>query len=75
MYSHPLTDCFVVSQHLSVSRKVGRLKLGLNPAQLYVRLSIIPLSQQANHIRLEIIKHYVVTFVCLYFCPTRYQSA
>ena len=43
------TDCFIVSQLFSVSRRVGRLKLGLKPAQLYIRLSIIPLSQQVNH--------------------------
>ena len=49
-YRHPQTDCFVVSQLFSVARHVRRLKLGLKPAQLYVRLSIILLSQQANHV-------------------------
>ena len=32
-YSHPQTDCFVISQLISVA---GRIKLGLEPAQLYV---------------------------------------
>ena len=45
IYCHPQTDCFVVSQLFSMARYVGRLKLGSKPAQLYVRLSIIPLSQ------------------------------
>ena len=72
--SHPKTECFVVSQLFSVTRHVGRLKLGLKPAPLYVRLSIILHSLQANHISLVIIRHYVVTFVCLHFCLTRYQS-
>ena len=49
----------------------GRFKLGSKPAQLYVRLCIILLSQKANHISSGIIKHYVVAFVCLYFIPYR----
>ena len=69
------TDCFVVSQLFSVARHIGLLKLGSKPTQFYVRLSIIPLSQQANHIRLGIIRHYVVAFVCLHFWLTGYQSA
>ena len=40
--SHPQTDCFVVSQLFSVARHVERLKPGLKPAQLNVRLSIRP---------------------------------
>ena len=39
------TDCFVVSQLFSMAREVGRLKVGSKPAQLYVRLGIIPLCQ------------------------------
>ena len=50
IYSHPQTDCFVVSQLFSVARHVCRLKLGSKPGKLYVRLSIIPLSQQVNHV-------------------------
>ena len=50
IYCHPQTDCFVVSQHFSVARHVGCLKLGLKPTQLYVRLSIRLLSQQAYHV-------------------------
>ena len=75
IYSHPQTDCFVVSQLFNVARQVGRLKLGSKPAQLYVRLSIILLSQEANHVSSGIIRHYVVAFFWLHFCLTEYQSA
>ena len=68
IYSRSQTDCFVVSQ---LFRHVGRLKLGLKPVQLYVRLSIIPLSQHVNHVSFEIIRHYVVAFVCLPFLSYR----
>ena len=37
------------------------LKLGSKPAQLYVRLSIRPLGQQAYHVGLGIIRYYVAT--------------
>ena len=47
IYYHPQTDCFVVLQLFSVARNVGRLNVGSKPAQLYVRLSIRPLGQQA----------------------------
>ena len=75
LYYHPQTDCFIVSQLFSVARHAGRLKLGSKPAQLYVRLSIMPLSQQVNHVSSGIIRHYVVVFVCLHFCLSRYQRA
>ena len=75
IHRHPQTDCLVVSELFSVARYGGRSKLGSKPAQLYVRLSIITLSQQANHVSSGIIRHYVVTFVCLHFCLPRYQSA
>ena len=75
IYCHPKTDCFVVSQHFSVARHVGHLKLGSEPTQLYVSLCIIPLSQQANHVSLGIIRHCVAAFVCLHFCLTGYQNA
>ena len=45
IYCHSQIDCFVASQFLSVARHVGRLKLGSKPTQLYVRLSIILLSE------------------------------
>ena len=51
-YCHPHTDCFVLSQLFSVVSHAGRLKLGSKLAQLYVRLSIRPLSQQAYHVDL-----------------------
>ena len=75
IYCHPQTDCFSVSQLFSVARYIGRSKLGSKLAQLFVRLSILPLSQQANHGGVGIIKHYVVAFVSLHFCLTGYQSA
>ena len=43
IFSQPQTDRFVVSQLFRVARQVGRFKLGSKPAQLYVKLSIIPL--------------------------------
>ena len=73
IYCHPQTDCFVESQLFSVARPVGRLKLGWKPAQLYVRLSIIPLSQKANHVSSGISRHYVVAFVCLHLYLTGCQ--
>ena len=57
IYSHPSTDCFVVSQIFNGARHKERLKLGLRPAQSYVRVSIIPLSQKANHISSGILRH------------------
>ena len=39
IYSHPQTDCLVVSQFFSVAWHEWCLKLGSKPAQLYVRLS------------------------------------
>ena len=44
---HSQRDCFVVSQLFSVARYVRRLKPGSKLDQLYVRLSIRPLGQQA----------------------------
>ena len=57
IYSHPQTDCFVISQLFSVTGHVECLKLGSKPTQLYIRLSLIPLSQQVNHISSGIIRH------------------
>ena len=71
VYCNPQTDCFVASQLFSVARHVGRLKLESKPAQLYIRLSIIPLSKQANHVTSGLIRHYVVAFACLQFIPYR----
>ena len=52
IYCHLHTDCFVASQLFSVARHVGRLKLGSKPAQIYVSLSISPISQQAYDVGL-----------------------
>ena len=73
IYCYPKTDCFIVSQLISVARHIGRFKLGLKPAQLYVRLSIIPLSHQLTYVSWGIITYYVVAFICLHFCLTGYR--
>ena len=67
IYCHPQTDCLVVSKLFSGARHVGCLKLRLKPIHLYVRISILPHNQQATHPILQIIRHYVVAFVCLHF--------
>ena len=66
IYNHPHTDCFIVSQLISVARHAECFKLGLNPDQLYIRLSIISLSQQSTYVRSGIIRHYVIAFACLH---------
>ena len=66
IYCHPRTDCFVVSQLFTKTRHVERLNLGSKPAQLYFRLSIIPLSQHAIHVSSGNIRHYAVTLVLFY---------
>ena len=66
MCCHSQTDCFVVSQLFIVARYMGCLKLGSKPTQLYIRLSILTLSQRVTYINWGIIRHYVVTFVCLH---------
>ncbi len=68
-YCHPQTDSFVVSQLFSAARHVEHLKLRSKLAQLYVRLSIRPLDQQAYHVSCGIM--IVVAFVCLHFIPYR----
>ena len=60
------TDSFVVSQLFNVARHVGYFKLGSEPSQHYVRVSILPLShrkprQLRNH------NAYISAFACLYF--------
>ena len=55
--------------YIVLHRHVWRLKLRSKPAQLYVRLIIIPLSQQAYHVSSGIIRYQIVAFVCLHFIP------
>ena len=55
IYCYPQTDCFVLSELFSVARHVGRLKPGSKPIQLYIRLSLRPLGQQAYHVWLDLI--------------------
>ena len=50
IYSHPETDCFVLSELFSVARHIGRFKPGSKPVQLYVRLILRLLGQQADHV-------------------------
>ena len=50
VYCHPQADCFVLSELFSVARHVGRSKPGSKPIQLYVRLSLRPLAQQAYYV-------------------------
>ena len=58
VYCHPQTDCFVLSELFSVARHVERWKPGSKPIQLYVRLSLRPLGQQAYHVWLrELLRH------------------
>ena len=59
---------FVVSQLFSVARHIGRLKLGSEPAQSYVGLSIRPLGQQAYHVGNGIISYYVATAAAAFDC-------
>ena len=68
IYIQSSTDkLFVVSQLFSVARHTGRFKPGSKPAQLYVRLSILPLSQQATYVNSGIITYYVLAFFALHF--------
>ena len=61
IYYHPQTDCFVLSELFNVAKHVGRSKPGSKPIQLYVRLSLRPLGQQAYHVWLrEFLRYYVV---------------
>ena len=70
IYCHPQIDCFVLSELFSVARHVGCSKPGSKPIQLYVRLTLRPLGQQAYHVWLrEFFRYYVATAaasVCLH---------
>ena len=61
----PSTDCFIVSRLFSVSRYVGRFKLGSKTAKLYFSFSILPLSHQSTYVTSGYIRHYVESFFCL----------
>ena len=70
IYCHPQTDSFVPSELFGVARHVGRSKPGSKPIQLYVRLSLRPLSQQAYHVWLRELLRYLCSnnsSVCLHF--------
>ena len=79
IYCHPQTDCFVLSELFSVASLVGRLKPGSKPIQLYVRVSLRPLGQQAYHVWLRELLRYLCSnsssrlFTFLY--PIGYHSA
>ena len=59
IYCHPQTDCFVLSELFSVARHVGHSKPRSKPIQLYVRLSLRLLGQQAYHIWLRELLRYL----------------
>ena len=61
------TDCLVVSQLFNDARRAQRFKLRSKPAQPYVRLSILSLSQLRTDVSSVIVRHYVLAFVCLHF--------
>ena len=44
------TDCFILSELVSVARHTGRSKPASKPVQVYVRRSLRPLGQQADHV-------------------------
>ena len=69
IYCHPRTDCFIVLQlyYNKWAKHVGRLKMGSKPTQLYVRISILPISQR--------MRVYVCMYVCMYaLCPWSVDS-
>ena len=50
IYSHPQTDCFVLSELFSVARHAGHSKPELKPAQLYDRLRLQTTRPQADYV-------------------------
>ena len=81
IYSHPQTDCFVLSELFRVARHAGRLKPGSIPVQLYVRLCFRPLVHQVDHVGKGNFKVFFIfrnssSSLCLHFLyPIDYQSA
>ena len=71
---HPQTDCLVISQLFSEARHVRPFKLGLK-GQLYVRLSIVPLSPTDDPRQVGNYKALCSSFRLFTFCLTGYQSA
>ena len=79
IYSHPQTDCFVLSELFSVVRHAGRSKPGSKPVQLYVRLCFRPLVHQAGHVgnltEFSFLETAAAAFVYIFLYPIGYQSA
>ena len=50
IYSHPQTDCFVLSELFSVARHAGRSKPESKPVQLYDRLRLQTTRPQADYV-------------------------
>ena len=79
IYCHPQKDCFVLSELFSLERHVGRSKPGSKPIQLYVRLSLRPLSQQAYHVWLreffKVLYSNSSSRLFTFLYPIGYQSA
>ena len=68
IYSHPQTDCFVLSELFSVARHAGRSKLGSKPVQLYVRLCFRPLGY-GNFKVFLFLETAAAAFVYIFFIP------
>ena len=81
IYSHPQTDCFILSELFSVARHAGRSKPGSKPVQLYARLCYRPLGHQADHVGKGNFKVFLfletaaAAFVYIFLYPIGYQSA
>ena len=80
IYSHPQTDCFVLSELFSVARHAGRSKPGSKPVQLYVRLSFRPVGHQADlvdkgNFKVFYLAAAAAAFVYIFLYPIGYQSA
>ena len=79
IYCHPQSDCFVLSELFSVARHVGRSKPGSKPIQLYFRLSLKPLGQQAYHVWLreflKVLRSNSSSRLFTFLYPIVYQSA
>ena len=59
IYSHPQTDCFVLSELFSVARHGGRSKTESKPVQLYDRQSFRPLGQQRTTLATGIFRYFI----------------
>ena len=70
IYSHTQTDCFLRSHLSSVARHTGCFKLGLKPAQFYVRPTTIHISHQSINVSSGNYKLLCSSFFLFTFCLT-----